>query len=89
MTVIRVTALWCMSCLSMKRTWQKVFKDHPEIEIIDYDYDFDQDKIKAYQIGKILPELVFIKDGVVVQRIVGEKSKKEMIKLLEVLDEKN
>lgn len=89
MKVVRVTALWCMSCLSMKRVWNKTFKAYPEIEIIDYDYDFDQEKVKAYQVGKILPELVFIKDDVVVARAIGEKSKKEMIKLLEVLNEKN
>ena len=31
MKIIRVTAMWCMSCLAMKRTWKKVFKEIPDL----------------------------------------------------------
>jgi len=73
----------------MKRVWDKVFKDYPEFEIIDYDFDDDEDKLKEYNPGKILPVVIFLKDEKEVFRITGEKSKKQMKKLLEeAFDEK-
>ncbi len=88
MKIIRVTAMWCMSCLSMKKTWKKVFKEYPDIEIIDLDYDFNEDQVKPLNVGKLLPELiVFDHEGNELTRIIGEKSKKELIEILEVLNE--
>ncbi|HOO44527.1 MAG TPA: thioredoxin domain-containing protein [Bacillota bacterium] len=89
MKIVRVTAMWCMSCLAMKNIWKKVFAEYPDIEIIDFDIDFDQEKVKPYQVGQILPELIVFKEGVEIRRIIGEKSKKEMKKILEELNEKH
>lgn len=89
MKIVRITAMWCMSCLAMKKTWKKAFKDYPEIEIIDLDYDFNSDEVKPYEVGKILPVLIIYKNGEEVQRIIGEKSLKEMNSIIEVLNETN
>ncbi len=83
MKIIRITALWCTSCLLMKRRWEKVFNDYPDIEIIDYDFDEDKDIIEKYDIGKTLPVLIVYNNREVeVSRIVGEKSKKQLSKLI-------
>jgi len=89
MKVIRVTALWCMSCLTMKKTWKKVFKEMPNLEIIDYDYDFDSEIVQELHIGKILPELIVYKNNQEVTRIIGEKTKKQLETIFEGLDEDN
>ena len=89
MKIIRVTAMWCMSCLAMKKTWKKVFNQVPDLEIIDLDYDSDNEKIKTLNIGGILPELIFYKNNIEVERIIGEKSKKEMFRILEEINEEN
>lgn len=89
MKIIRVTAIWCMSCLSMKRTWKKVFEKYPELEIIDLDYDTSKEEVQTYNIGKILPELIVFKDNKEVKRIIGETSKKELNQIIEVLHEKD
>lgn len=89
MKIVRITAMWCMSCLSMKKTWNKALKDYPNVQIIDLDYDFNEEEVKKYNVGSILPELIIFKNGIEIERIIGEKSLKEMKKLLEVLDEKN
>lgn len=86
MKIVRVTAMWCMSCLVMQKVWSEVFNNLKEIDIIDYDFDDDFDKIKDYDIGKILPVLICFKDEEEVLRIVGEKSKKELMKLLEGIE---
>ncbi len=87
MKIIRVTAMWCMSCLTMKKVWKHVLKDITDLELIDYDYDFDSELVKGYNIGKILPELIVFKNNKEVTRIIGECSKKELKKRLEGLDE--
>jgi thiol-disulfide isomerase/thioredoxin len=89
MKIIRITAMWCMSCLSMKKTWNKALKNYPDIEVIDLDYDFNEEEVKKYNVGKILPELIVFNNGIEIERIIGEKSSKEMQKILEVLNEKN
>jgi thioredoxin 1 len=89
MKIVRITAMWCMSCLAMKKTWKKVFSQYPEIEIVDLDYDFNEDEVKQYNVGKTLPELIVYKNGQEIIRIIGEKSKKELEAIIEELNEKN
>jgi len=89
MKIIRITAMWCMSCLAMKKTWKKTFKDYKDIEIIDYDFDIDKEKIQKYNVGKVLPELIVYINDLEVKRIVGEKTYKEFKKTIEELHEKN
>ncbi len=89
MKIIRITAIWCMSCLAMKKIWRKTFKDYSDIEIIDYDFDADKEKIKKYNVGETLPELIVYINDIEVRRIIGEKSLKEFKKIIEELHEKN
>ncbi len=89
MKIIRITALWCMSCLAMKKIWKLVFDSREDIEIIDYDYDMDFEKIQKLNVGKILPELIVYKNDVEVLRIIGEKSYKKLAAIIKELDEKN
>lgn len=83
MKIIKVTAMWCMSCLVMQKVWSDVFKSYKDIDILAYDFDEDYEMIKKFNIDKILPVLIVFVDGKEVLRIIGEKSKKEMIKLLD------
>ncbi len=75
--VVRISAIWCAGCLVMKPRWDKVFSNY-QFEIIDYDYDFDRDKVAAFNVGKIIPVLIFYKDDVEVERVIGEKSINEL-----------
>ena len=80
--VILITSLWCPSCLIMRPKYEKLFKE-ANIEIIEYDYDEDIDIVKKYNIGKILPVLIIKEGGLEVTRVIGEKKKKELKKLME------
>lgn len=79
--VVRISAIWCAGCLVMKPRWDKIFSNYP-IEIIDYDYDFDRDKLKEFNVGKIIPVLIFYKDNIEVERVIGEKSINELEKII-------
>ncbi len=89
MKIVRITAMWCMSCLSMKKVWKKALKEYSDIEVLDLDFDFNSEEVKNYNVGKTLPELIVFNDGLEIKRIVGEKSLKDMKEILEVLNEKN
>jgi thiol-disulfide isomerase/thioredoxin len=81
-SVIRISAIWCSSCIIMKNRYDEVFKPLG-IKVTDYDFDDELEQFEPLKIGSILPVVILYSDAVEVMRIVGEKSKKELIKLLE------
>ncbi len=82
MKVIKITALWCSSCLIMNNRWNEVLKER-NIETINLDYDFDD--IEKYNVGDILPVFIFLKDDKEIKRLVGEHSIKELKNVMEEL----
>ncbi len=76
MKVIRISAIWCSSCLIMKSRFNEVASEL-NIDIIDYDYDIDTDIVDKYNVTDILP--VYIKGD---KRLVGEHTKEEIRKFL-------
>ncbi len=89
MKIVRVTALWCMSCLAMKRVWRKVFSEYPDIEIVDLDYDEDREEVDKLAVTGTLPVVIIFKDDKELARVAGEKTKKQMVEILEGLNEKD
>lgn len=71
MSVIIISALWCNACLFMKKTFKAFQSAHPELEFKFYDLDMD-DEIQQYQVNKVLPLIIFEKEGKEVLRIEGE-----------------
>jgi len=81
MKLIKITAIWCMSCILMNETLKKVEKEkEKKYETVDYDFDFDAEEVKPYDVGTILPVYILLDDnGNELGRSVGEKNKKELI----------
>ncbi len=75
MKVIKITALWCSSCLIMNNRWNEILKER-NVETVSLDYDFDD--IEKYNVGDILPVFIFLKDDKEIKRLVGEHSVKEL-----------
>lgn len=78
MEIIRISAIWCSSCIIMKQRLNKVI-DNKNIKIIDYDYDLDYEMVEKYQIGDILPVII---NGN--KRLVGEHSIDEITEFLRI-----
>ena len=76
MEVIRISAVWCSSCLVMKSRVNEVAGEL-NIKITDYDYDIDTDMVDKYNVSDVLP--VIIKGD---KRLVGEHTKEEIRKFL-------
>jgi len=83
MKVVRITAIWCMSCLVMRRRYDQLFQQLGIEEIIDL--DFDEDDLSTYGDVSILPLVIIYRDDQEILRLAGEHSKKELSKLLQQL----
>ncbi len=75
MKIIKIGALWCPACLIVNKHLKKI----DNVDIVSYDYDFDEEIVKKYDVGKILPVLIFLDSlGNEKKRLIGEVSQKEI-----------
>ncbi len=84
MTIIKIGALWCPGCLMVNNSINKLKKEY-DINLIEYDYDFNPE-VKEYNVGNVLPVLIFMKDNKEISRIVGERSYKEIKNEIEKME---
>ena len=78
MKLIKITAIWCLSCILMNDRINNVLKEN-KIEIEELDYDENEDEIEKYSIGKTLPVLILVdKDNNELRRSIGEKTELEL-----------
>ena len=83
MKIIKITAMWCPSCLIMNDLITDIVNES-SFELISYDFDIDQDKVEKYNVGTILPVLIKLDDNDnEIKRINGEHSKKEILEFIE------
>lgn len=86
MKILKFNAIWCSGCIVMKKIMKEIEEEYPNIEIESYDYDMDEDMVKKYNIGEIIPVLVFLdKNNNEIGRLIGEKRKSDIIKEIERL----
>lgn len=82
MKVIKITAIWCGSCLIMNKIWKK-YED--KYETISLDVDMNEEEVEEYNIGNTLPVFVFIDKDKEIGRLVGEHSEEELVDYIEKL----
>ena len=86
MKILKFNAIWCSGCLVMKKIMKEIEELYPNIEIESYDYDIDEEAVEKWNIGEIIPVLVFVdENNNELGRLIGEKTKKEIIKEIERL----
>ncbi len=87
MKIVKINSMTCTSCIIMNNIINEI-KDKYNIEVESLDYDFDD--VDDYNVGNILPVIIFYKDNAEYKRLVGEHSKKEIESIvLEVQNEEN
>ena len=83
MKIIKISALWCPSCLIMNDIIEDVITSK-NIELVKYDFDLDQEIVKDYNVGNILPVIIKVDDNNnEIERLIGEHSKQELIEFIE------
>lgn len=84
MKVLKFGAVWCPGCLVMRPLWQEIEKENPWLKTEYFEFDDEKEAVEKWQINKSLPTFVFIdKDENEILRFSGEKSKAEVVKLIE------
>lgn len=78
MELIRISAVWCSSCIITYKDWNKLKENYLNYEYNEYDYDMDTEVVEKYNIGNKIPVIIAIKDGQEIGRIIGEKNYKEL-----------
>lgn len=78
MKIIKISAVWCGACILNNKIWNNVKKDYPDLDIVELDLDFDNDEVKAYEVGDVLPVVIFMDENKEIFRLVGEKTKEEI-----------
>lgn len=90
MKIVKIGAIWCPGCLVMGKTWKEINSLYPNLDIETYDYDMDSEEVAKYNVGKILPVIIFFNNGEEFSRLNGEKKKEEIITVIEeIMNEKN
>lgn len=80
MKLIKITAIWCISCIYMNELLKDI---QYEYETLDFDYDRNKKEIEKYNIGKTLPVYILLDENdKEINRLIGEKSKQQMIEFL-------
>lgn len=74
--VIVISALWCPSCLLLKKDLKKIHEEY-NLSFKTLDYDLDEDEVKKYNVGDKLP-VIIVND----KRLIGEKNYDEIISFL-------
>ncbi len=78
--LIIVSAVWCPSCLVLKKNLKKVNEEYN----IDYkllDYDLDEDEVQELNVGDKLPVIIYND-----KRLIGEKTYEELIEFFKGCD---
>lgn len=83
MRIIKINAIWCGACIVSNKIWKQVRQDYPDLEIEELDFDFDEDEVKKYNVGEILPVVIFMNKDKEIMRLIGEKNKDEIYKAIE------
>ena len=83
MKIIKIGAIWCPGCLVMKKVWNNINNKYA-LDIIELDYDMDHDKVLVYNVGSVLPVVIFMDDnGQELERLVGEQKEENITMLIE------
>ena len=72
-----ISAVWCPSCLILKKNLKKLQEEYPNIEIEMLDYDFDEEEVEKLNVGDKLP-VIISNDN----RLIGEKTYEEIVTFL-------
>ncbi len=84
MKIVRVSAIWCPSCIIMRKIYDDIVLKY-NLESVELDYDFDEEKVSKLDVGTKLPVVIVYKDDQELKRIIGEHKKEEIEKIMEEL----
>lgn len=84
MKIIRIGAVWCPGCLVMKKVWNKITMEYPNLDIVNLDYDINSSEVAKYNAGRVLPIIIFLdKEDNEIERLIGEQSEETLKRMID------
>lgn len=83
MKLVKISAMWCMSCIVMNNLLDNVLSKYKvlfDIESLDYDVDFTL--VSKYNVSSVLPVYILMDSSGEIDRLVGEVSESQLISFL-------
>lgn len=83
MKLVKISAMWCMSCIVMNNLLDNVLSKYKvlfDIEKLDYDVDFTL--VSKYNVSNVLPVYILMDSSGEIDRLVGEVSESQLISFL-------
>ena len=60
------------------------FLEKYQLDITELDYDMDNEEVKKYNVGNVLPVVIFLNDnGIELERLVGEQKEDKLVEVIE------
>ena len=85
LTIVDFWAEWCGPCRVLKPLLHKIAGEHPEIQLLTVDVDANQELAAQYEINSI-PDVIFFKNWVQVDRFVGVMPENEILDRIQNLN---
>ena len=83
MKIVKIGAVWCPGCLVMKKIWNNIINNY-ELNVLELDYDMDNEEVKKYNVGGVLPVVIFLdNNGNELERLIGEQKESKLIEVIE------
>ena len=83
MKIVKIGAVWCPGCLVMKKIWNNIINNY-ELNVLELDYDMDNEEVKKYNVGDVLPVVIFLdNNGNELERLIGEQKESKLIEVIE------
>ena len=82
--LIDFCATWCGPCRMVAPVIEEIAEENPDVKVCKVDVDKEPELADAFGIQSI-PTLVLIKDKEIIQSTVGAKSKKEILKMINII----
>ena len=80
-TIVDFWAEWCGPCRMLGPILDSVAAEHPELQVVKVDVDSNSDLSSEYGIRSI-PAVYIFKNGEIVNKFIGVKSKEDILKLI-------
>ena len=80
--IVIISAVWCPSCLILKKHLKKLKNEYPNIEMDILDYDLNEEEVNTYKVEDKLPVIISLIDDKENNRLIGDKNYEEILEFL-------
>lgn len=85
MKILRISAIWCPSCIIMRPIYDEIVKEY-NLESEELDFDFDEERVEPLEVGNTLPvAIIYDNENKELKRICGEKNINQIREIIKEL----